>query len=44
VDGHFSEHQFAVLLPILEDYDIFYKLGAIIANNASTNDVLCRAI
>lgn len=39
-----GEEQFAVLLPVLKDYDIVQKLGAIVGDNASTNDTLCRAI
>ena len=42
--GHSGEDQFSILLPILQDYGIEKKLGAIIANNASLNNVLYRII
>jgi hypothetical protein len=44
VPDHSGEAQFSVLLPVLEDYGIVQKLGAIIADNAPTNNVLCRFI
>jgi hypothetical protein len=44
VPGHSGEDQFSILLPVLQDYGITQKLGAIIADNASTNNVLCRTI
>ena len=44
VPGHSREDQFSILLPALEDYDIVRKLGAIIADNAAPNNVLCRVI
>ena len=44
VPGHSGEDQFSILLPVLEDYGIVQKLGAIIADNASPNNVLCRFI
>jgi hypothetical protein len=44
IAGHSSDNQFAILLPVLEDYGIVQKLGAIIADNASVNNVLCRLI
>jgi len=31
-----------ILLSVLQDYDIELKLGAIIADNAAPNNVLCR--
>ena len=42
--SHSGEEQFQTLLPILQDYGIVQRLGAIVADNASTNDVLCRTI
>jgi hypothetical protein len=42
--GHSGENQFSTLLPVLQDYGIIHKLGAIIADNASSNNVLCRTI
>jgi hypothetical protein len=44
VPSHSGEDQFSILLPILQDYGITQKLGAIIADNASPNNVLCRTI
>ena len=44
VPGHSGADQFSVLLPVLSDYNIIRKLGAIIADNASPNDTLCEAI
>jgi hypothetical protein len=42
--GHSGDNQFSILLPVLEDYSIVQKLGAVVANNASLNNVLCREI
>jgi hypothetical protein len=44
VYGHSGEEQFKVLLPVLHDYGIVRKLGAIVGDNASTNGTLCKAI
>jgi hypothetical protein len=44
VAGHSREAQFDALLPILQEYSIVQMLGAIISDNSSTNDTLCRAI
>jgi hypothetical protein len=44
VSGHSSESQITVLWPVLEDYGIVRKLGAVVGDNASTNNVLCRLI
>ena len=44
VPGHSGENQFSILLLVLEDYGIVRKLGAIIADNASPNNVLCQFI
>jgi hypothetical protein len=44
VPGHGGDDQFSILLPVLQDYDIELKLGAIIADNAAPNNVLCRTI
>ena len=41
VPGHSGEDQFSVLLPVLKDYNIVQQLGAIVANNALLNNVLC---
>jgi hypothetical protein len=44
VKGHSRENQFEILLPVLQDYGIVRKLGAIVADNASPNNTLCQAI
>ena len=44
VSGHSRDVQFEVLLPILQDYGIVRSLGAIMGDNASTNNTLCRTI
>ena len=41
VPGHSGEDQLLILSLVLEDYGIVPKLGAIIANNAALNNVLC---
>jgi hypothetical protein len=43
VAGYSGEDQFDVLLSIIQDYDIVRKLGAIVGDNSSTNNTLCRA-
>jgi hypothetical protein len=44
VPGHSGDDQFSILFPVLQDYGIELKLGAIIADNAPPNNVLCRTI
>jgi hypothetical protein len=44
VGGYSGDDQLVVLLPTLQDYGILHKLGAIVGDNASTNDTLCRAM
>jgi len=44
VPGHSGDDQFQTLLPVLQEYNISRKLGAIVSDNASSNDVLCRII
>jgi hypothetical protein len=44
VAGYNSDNQFAILLLVLKDYGIVQKLEAIITDNASVNNVLCRLI
>jgi hypothetical protein len=44
IANHTGDEQFTILLPILKDYSILQGLGAIVGDNASTNDTLCRAI
>ncbi len=41
VKDHSGEDQFTVLLFVLQDYDIFKKLGAVVADNSGINDMLC---
>jgi hypothetical protein len=42
--GHSGEDQFTVLLPVLENYSIVRKVGALVGDNASTNDTFARQI
>lgn len=42
VSGHSGDNQWDALLPVLKDYGISHKIGAVIADNSSTNDTLCR--
>lgn len=44
VVNHSGEEQWNSILPILQDYGIVRKLGAIVADNSTTNDTLCRTI
>lgn len=44
VAGHSGQEQFQTFLPVLQEYGFSQKLGAIVSDNASTNDTLCRAI
>jgi hypothetical protein len=44
VAGHSGQNQFNILLPVLQDYGIVQKLGAIVADNASPNNTLCDII
>ena len=44
VKGHSGQMQFTALLPVLQDYGIVRKLGALVADNSGTNDTLCREI
>ena len=44
ITNHAGEEQFAILLPVLKDYDIVQKLGAVVGDNASTNNTLCHMI
>jgi hypothetical protein len=43
VDGYSGQAQFDTLLPVLQDYNIVQKVGAVIGDNSSTNDTLARA-
>jgi hypothetical protein len=44
IGSHSGDEQFAVLLPVLDEYNTAHRIGAIIGDNATTNDTLCRAI
>ena len=44
VPGHSGEDQFSILVPVLQDYGIEKKLGAIIADNTPLNNVLCHIV
>jgi hypothetical protein len=44
VANHSGEEQWDALLPVLQEYGIVRKLGAVVGDNSSTNDTLCRAI
>ena len=41
IANYSGDKQFSVLLPVLQDYSIVQKFGAIVSDNASTNDTLC---
>ena len=42
--NHNEEEQFAVLLSVLQDYNIVQKLEAVVADNSNINDILCQEI
>jgi len=42
VETHSGQAQFTTLLPILREYGIVRNVGAIVADNSSMNDTLCR--
>jgi len=44
VKNHSEEEQFAILLSVLQDYDVMKKLETIIADNSDINDTLCQQI
>jgi hypothetical protein len=44
IEGHAGVVQFQSLLPVLEEFDIVHRIGAIMGDNAGTNDTLCRAM
>jgi hypothetical protein len=44
VPNHSGGNQFSILLPVLEDYGIVRQLGVVVADNATTNNALCREI
>jgi hypothetical protein len=45
IDGHAGEVQFEqALLPVLEEYQIIQRVGALMGDNSTTNDTLCRTM
>jgi len=42
VANHSGSEQFYTLLPVLQEYGIVQKIGAIVSDNASSNDTLCQ--
>lgn len=44
IDSHHAEAQYQALLSVLEDYGIHQKLGAVVGDNAASNDKLCRLL
>ena len=44
VAGHSRDNQFDILFLVLKDYSIVRMLRAIIANNASLNNTLCKVV
>ena len=44
VANYSGDEQFTSLYPVLKDYSIVEKLGAIVGDNATTNNTLCRTI
>ena len=42
--NHNEKKQFAVLLFMLQDYDIVQKLEIVVADNSDTNDIFCQEI
>jgi hypothetical protein len=44
VRGHSGSDQWEVLLPVLQEYGIEGKIGALVGDNSGTNDTLCRAM
>ena len=42
--NHSKEEQFAVLLSVLQDYDIIQKLEAVITDNSDINNTFCQEI
>jgi hypothetical protein len=44
ITNYSRNKQFSVLLPVLQDYNIVQKLGAIVGNNTSTNNTFCTIV
>ena len=44
ISGHSGDDQIQVLGPVFKEFNILYKIGAIIGDNSGTNDTLCRNI
>jgi hypothetical protein len=41
IPGYNKENQFSILFLVLKDYSIVRKLGAIITNNTTPNNIFC---
>lgn len=44
VKGHAGEKQFHVIRPLLREFGISARMGALVADNSTTNDTLSRAL
>ena len=44
VKGHAGEKQFDAAMPLLQELGIATRIGALVADNSTTNDTLCRAL
>lgn len=44
IPGYSGEHQWSVLLPVLEEYGSTKMIGTIVGDNSGTNDTLCRTV
>ena len=44
VSSHSGKDQFEALLPLLREYEVITKIGAVVCDNASTNDALLRTM
>ena len=42
--NHNKKEQFAVLLSVLQDYNIIQKFETVVADNSDINDTLCQEI
>ena len=44
IKNHSEKEQFAILLSVLQDYDIVQKLETVVVDNSDTNDTFCQKI
>lgn len=44
VANHSGAEQLSSLIPVFQDYGISHKVGAVVSDNATPNDTLCRAM